>query len=54
MSNTVLVAVQGVLAFVFLMAGAMKLAQPREKVIASGGKWAEDFSAPMIKAIGAL
>ncbi|MGZ3699889.1 MAG: DoxX family protein [Bdellovibrionota bacterium] len=53
MSNTVLMVMQGILAFVFLMAGSMKLIQPRKKVIASGGKWAEDFTAPAIKMIGA-
>lgn len=51
--NTLIWIVQGLLTFAFLMAGAMKLAQPREKVIASGGKWAEDFSQPAIKLIGA-
>ncbi len=50
--NTLIWVLQGVLGFVFLMAGGMKLAQPRAKVIASGGKWAEDFSAPAIKLIG--
>lgn len=50
--NTLLNIFQGLLTFVFLMAGGMKLAQPRDKVIASGGKWAEDFSAGTIKAIG--
>src|SRR4051794_38726665 len=51
--NTVSWILQGVLCFVFFMAGAMKLAQTRKKVIASGGKWAEDFTGPTIKLIGA-
>ena len=50
--NTFSWIIQGILGFVFLMAGGMKLAQPSEKVIASGGKWAEDFSASTIKLIG--
>jgi hypothetical protein len=45
---------QGLLAFAFLAAGGMKLASPREKLIASGKSmaWAEDFSATSIKLIG--
>jgi hypothetical protein len=45
---------QGLLAFAFLAAGGMKLASPREKLIASGKSmaWAEDFSAASIKLIG--
>lgn len=54
MSNTVLVVIQGILAFVFLMAGIMKILQTRQKVIASGGKWAEDFSESAIKIIGVV
>jgi hypothetical protein len=47
---------QGLLAFAFLAAGGMKLASPREKLIASGKSmaWAEDFSAGAIKTIAAL
>jgi hypothetical protein len=44
--------VQVLLGLAFLMAGGMKLAQSRDKVIASGGKWAEDFSPTSIKIIG--
>jgi hypothetical protein len=44
---------QGVLAVVFLLAGSMKLIQTKAKVMASGGKWAEDFSPMSIKVIGA-
>lgn len=45
---------QGLLAFAFLAAGGMKLASPREKLIASGKSmaWAEGFSASSIKLIG--
>jgi hypothetical protein len=45
--------IQGLLTLVFLLAGSMKLIQPREKVIASGGKWAADFSPAAVKIIGA-
>ncbi len=45
---------QGLLAVAFLMAGGMKLAQSKEKVIASGGKWANDFGPATIKVIGVV
>jgi hypothetical protein len=51
--NTLVWIVQGLLTLAFLLAGSMKLAQPRAKVIASGGKWAEDFAQSTIKIIGA-
>ena len=44
----------GLVAFVFVMSGSMKLMQSREKVIASGGKWAEDFAPNTIKIIGVI
>ncbi|MET3922518.1 DoxX family protein [Arthrobacter sp. UYEF20] len=44
----------GVLAAAFLAAGAMKLAQPQEKLAASGMGWTDDFSPGMIKTIGLL
>jgi uncharacterized membrane protein YphA (DoxX/SURF4 family) len=45
---------QGLLAFAFLAAGGMKLASPKEKLLASGKSmaWVEDFSAPSVKLIG--
>jgi uncharacterized membrane protein YphA (DoxX/SURF4 family) len=45
---------QGLLAFAFLAAGGMKLASPKEKLLASGKPmaWVEDFSAPSVKLIG--
>lgn len=52
--TTTLWILQGVLAFVFLMAGIMKLMQPKEKVVASGGAWAADFEANHVKLIGAV
>jgi hypothetical protein len=42
------------LAVAFLASGAMKLAQPRQKLAASGMGWAEDFTADTVKGIGAL
>ena len=51
--NTVLWIIAGVLAAGFLAAGLMKLAQPREKLAASGMGWTEDFSPGTIKLIGA-
>lgn len=50
--TTINIILQGFLTFVFMLAGGMKLAQTREKVIASGGKWAEDFTEKNIKLIG--
>ncbi|MCA0294825.1 MAG: DoxX family protein [Actinobacteria bacterium] len=51
--NVALWIAAGLLAAAFLAAGAMKLAQPKEKIAASMG-WAEDFSANTIKMIGAF
>lgn len=50
--DVVLWIVAGVLALAFLAAGAMKLAQPKEKLAASGMGWVDDFSAGAVKAIG--
>ena len=52
--NTLVWIAQGLLSVAFLLAGGMKLANTKEKIIASGGKWAEDFSPPRIKAIGVV
>jgi uncharacterized membrane protein YphA (DoxX/SURF4 family) len=53
--NTVLWILAGVLASLFAAAGAMKLAQPKEKLVAAPNMaWAEDFSPGMLKTIGAL
>ncbi|GGO82922.1 DoxX family protein [Nonomuraea cavernae] len=46
--------VAGLLALVFLAAGAMKLTQPKDKLATSGLTWTEDFSGGAVKAIGAL
>ncbi|MGN9846170.1 DoxX family protein [Nonomuraea sp. H19] len=52
--NVVLWIVAGLLALAFLAAGIMKLAQPKEKLAASGMAWTEDFSSGAVKGIGAL
>jgi len=51
--NIALWIVQGLLAVIFLMAGGMKLMQPKEK-LAEKMAWANDFSPGVIKLIGAL
>jgi uncharacterized membrane protein YphA (DoxX/SURF4 family) len=51
--NIVLWILQIVLAFVFLMAGAMKLAKPKTE-LGEQLVWVEDFSENTIRSIGAL
>ncbi|WP_416985186.1 DoxX family protein [Streptomyces sp. T028] len=52
--NVALWVVAALLSLVFLGAGAMKLTQSKEKILASGPNmaWAEDFSPGMIRFIG--
>jgi uncharacterized membrane protein YphA (DoxX/SURF4 family) len=53
--NIVLWILAALLAALFLAAGGMKLAQPKEKLAASPNMaWAQDFSPGMLKTIGAL
>ena len=53
--NTVTWIAQSLLAIVMLSAGAMKLTQSREQLMASGKMdWIEDFADSQIKGIGAL
>ena len=52
--NIVLWIIAGVLAAAFAAAGARKLAQPKEKLAASGMAWAEDVNPGVVKLIGAL
>ena len=52
--NIVLWIIAGLLAVAFLAAGLMKLAQPKEKLAASGMGWTESFSPGAVKTIGAL
>jgi len=43
--------VQGLLALIFVMTGSFKFFQSKEKVVASGGTWAEEFKPGTIKTI---
>jgi hypothetical protein len=53
--NIALWIIAGLLATVFLLAGANKLFIPREKLAkAPGGGWVLDFSAGFVKALGAV
>jgi uncharacterized membrane protein YphA (DoxX/SURF4 family) len=52
--NIALWIVAGLLALLFLGAGAMKLTQPKAKLAAFGLSWTEDFSDNTVKAIGGL
>ncbi|WP_030410208.1 DoxX family protein [Streptomyces sp. NRRL S-1448] len=52
--NVLLWILAGVLAAAFLAAGALKLSQPKKKLVASGMGWAEDASTGTVKLIGAL
>ncbi|MFC5290478.1 DoxX family protein [Actinokineospora guangxiensis] len=52
--DTVLWVIAWVLAAVFLGGGLAKVVQPREKLVAMGLAWAEDFSPGMIRLIGVL
>lgn len=52
--NITLWIVASVLGTAFLAGGAMKLAQPKEKLAASGWDWVEDFDGGTVKVIGAL
>ena len=45
--------VAGLTALAFFAAGAMKIARPKEALVASGMAWAEDFSQPVVRLIGA-
>ena len=46
--------IEGLLGLIFVMTGSFKFFQSKEKVIASGGTWAEDFKPGVIKTIAAL
>ncbi len=51
--NTALWIVQGILAFIFLMVGMMKLMRSKEQMADQMG-WVEDFSQTQIRGIGML
>jgi VIT1/CCC1 family predicted Fe2+/Mn2+ transporter len=46
--------VQGLLGLIFVITGSFKFFQTKEKVIASGGTWAEDFKPGIIKIIAGV
>ncbi len=46
--------VQGLLGLIFVITGSFKFFQSKEKIIASGGTWAEDFKPGIIKIIAAI
>jgi uncharacterized membrane protein YphA (DoxX/SURF4 family) len=52
--NVALWIIASALAVAFLAAGAMKLTQPKEKLVEVGMGWAEDFSAGTVRTIGVL
>lgn len=52
--NIALWVAASLLALAFLAAGLMKVTQPREKLVASGMKWAAAVSPRTVKALGTL
>jgi uncharacterized membrane protein YphA (DoxX/SURF4 family) len=52
--NIALWIIAGLLAAAFLASGAMKLLQPKDKLVASGVDFLDGFSPGSIKAVGAL
>ena len=52
--NVTLWIIASILAVAFLLAGLMKVGQPKDKLAASGMAWVEDYSAGAVKAIGAV
>ncbi|MGW5739795.1 DoxX family protein [Amycolatopsis sp. NPDC003861] len=52
--NVALWIIAGLLALAFLAAGAMKLLQSKEKLVASGMAWADGYSGGSVKGIGAI
>jgi DoxX-like family len=52
--NIALWSVAVVLAVAFLAGGAVKIVRPKEQLVTSGFRFAEDFSAGAVKTIGSL
>ena len=52
--NVVLWVIAGLLAAAFAAAGLMKLTSPKEKLVAAGMGWTEDYSDGQVKTIGTL
>ena len=46
--------IQCLLGLIFIITGSFKFFQSKEKIIASGGTWAEDFRPGIIKTIAAV
>jgi hypothetical protein len=46
--------VEGLLGLIFVITGSFKFFQTKEKVIASGGSWAEDFKPGIIKIVAGI
>ena len=46
--------IEGLLGLIFVITGSFKFFQPKEKVIASGGTWTEDFKPGTIKLIAGV
>lgn len=46
--------IQGLLGLIFVITGSFKFFQSKEKVIESGGTWAEDFDPRIIKLIAGV
>ena len=46
--------VEGLLGLIFVITGSFKFFQTKEKIIASGGTWAEDFKPGIIKIIAGV
>lgn len=52
--TTVLWIAEGLLGLIFVITGSFKLFSGKEKIIASGGTWAEDFKPGIIKVIAGI
>jgi len=46
--------IQGLLGLIFVMTGSFKFFQTKEKIVASGGTWAENFNPRIIKTIAGI
>lgn len=52
--TTALSITQGLLGLLFIVTGSFKFFQSREKIIASGGTWAEDFAPGIVRLIAGI
>ena len=51
---TALWVIQGLLGGIFIITGSFKFFQTKEKIVASGGTWAENFNPGIIKTIAGI